>query len=123
MARISNRKRIIASEPCPAHTDLGAPRLDIYIGYTEEILKLCARIAELPSLEGDVVSLRLAIASMSVNIPHQRHFADRENSHMLTALQKRITPRLVPYFNPLYHPPRHYTRISHPPPARRRMFP
>ncbi|KAJ5658314.1 uncharacterized protein N7484_001963 [Penicillium longicatenatum] len=65
MARISNRKRITAAEPCPADTDLGAPRLDIYIGYTEEILKLCARIAELPSLAGDLVSLRLAIASIN----------------------------------------------------------
>ncbi|KAJ5904037.1 hypothetical protein N7504_006420 [Penicillium tannophilum] len=68
MARISNRKRITAAEPCPADTDLGAPRLDIYIGYTEEILKLCARIAELPSLEGDVVSLRLAIASINESL-------------------------------------------------------
>ncbi|KAJ6109533.1 hypothetical protein N7486_001768 [Penicillium sp. IBT 16267x] len=68
MALISNRKRITAAEPCPAHTDLGAPRLDIYIGYTEEILKLCARIAELPSLEGDVVSLRLAIASINESL-------------------------------------------------------
>lgn len=72
MARISNRKRLTAVEPCPADTDLGAPRLDIYIGYTEEILKLCARIAELPSLERDIASLRLAIASMSVKVLHQR---------------------------------------------------
>lgn len=62
MARISNRKRITYSDP--ADTDIGTPRLDIYIGYTEEILKLCARIAELPSLEGDTISLRLAVASM-----------------------------------------------------------
>ncbi|KAJ5987068.1 hypothetical protein N7451_011433 [Penicillium sp. IBT 35674x] len=68
MARISNRKRITASEPCPADTDLGAPRLDIYIGYTEELLELCARIAELPSLEGDAVSLRLAIASINESL-------------------------------------------------------
>ena len=66
MARISNRTRITAVEACPADTDLGPPRLDIYIGYTEEILNLCARIAELPSLKGDAVSLRLTIASMCV---------------------------------------------------------
>lgn len=64
MARISNRKRIIASESSPADTDLGTPRLDIYIGYTEEILDICARIAELPSLADDDVSLRLAVASL-----------------------------------------------------------
>lgn len=62
MARISNRKRITYSDP--AETDIGTPRLDIYIGYTEEILKLCARIAELPTLEDDMISLRLAVASM-----------------------------------------------------------
>ncbi|KAJ5752485.1 hypothetical protein N7520_009402 [Penicillium odoratum] len=68
MARISNRKRITAADPCPADIDLGAPRLDIYIGYTEEILKLCARIAELPSLKGDIVSLRRAIASINESL-------------------------------------------------------
>lgn len=67
MARISKRKRITYSNP--ADTDIGTPRLDIYIGYTEEILKLCARIAELPSLEGETISLRLAVASM---LAHQR---------------------------------------------------
>lgn len=64
MARISNRKRITSADP--SDTDIGPPRLDIYIGYTEEILKLCARIAELPSVEGDALSLRLAIATMYV---------------------------------------------------------
>ncbi|KAJ5166655.1 uncharacterized protein N7482_005436 [Penicillium canariense] len=62
MGRISNRKRITYA---PADTDIGTPRLDIYIGYTEEILNLCARIAELPSLEGDDISLRLSIASIN----------------------------------------------------------
>ena len=62
MARISTRKRIAYSDP--TETDIGPPRLDIYIGYTEEILKLCGRIAELPSLQDDTISLRLAIASM-----------------------------------------------------------
>lgn len=64
MARISNRKRITAVEACPEDTELDTPRLDIYIGYTEELLKICARIAELPSLHGDTASLRLAIATM-----------------------------------------------------------
>ncbi|KAJ5247350.1 hypothetical protein N7468_002333 [Penicillium chermesinum] len=65
MARLSNRKRITAAEPNPTDTDLGAPRLDIYIGYTEEILKLCGAIADLPSLKGDDIALRLAIASIN----------------------------------------------------------
>lgn len=62
MARISSRKRIPYSDP--TETDIGPPRLDIYIGYTEGILKLCGRIAELPSLQDDNISLCLAIASM-----------------------------------------------------------
>ncbi|KAJ5743946.1 hypothetical protein N7533_008816 [Penicillium manginii] len=65
MARISNRKRITPSEDFATHTDLGPPRLDIYIGYTEQILNLCARIVELPSLQNDTISLRLAIASIN----------------------------------------------------------
>ncbi|KAJ5204188.1 uncharacterized protein N7498_005067 [Penicillium cinerascens] len=63
MARISNRKRITFSDP--TDTDISSPKLDIYIGYTEEILKLCGRIAELPSLQDDNISLRLAIASIN----------------------------------------------------------
>ncbi|KAJ5577890.1 uncharacterized protein N7459_006854 [Penicillium hispanicum] len=73
MARISNRKRITAFESCPADTDLGTPRLDIYIGYTEDILNICARIAELPSLAGDVISLRLAIASFNDSLVTWSH--------------------------------------------------
>lgn len=72
MARISNRKRITPSEDFATHTDLGPPRLDIYIGYTEQILNLCASIVELPSLQNDPISLRLAVASMYV-LPRQRH--------------------------------------------------
>ncbi|CAI7611037.1 unnamed protein product [Penicillium pancosmium] len=65
MARISNRKRITPSEDFATHTDLGPPRLDIYIGYTEQILNLCARIVELPTLQNDMISLRLAIATIN----------------------------------------------------------
>ncbi|KAJ6120359.1 hypothetical protein N7523_004639 [Penicillium sp. IBT 18751x] len=63
MARISARKPIAYSDP--TDTDIGPPKLDIYIGFTEEILKLCGRIAELPSLQDDRISLRLAIASIN----------------------------------------------------------
>lgn len=71
MARISNRKRITPSEDFATHTDLGPPRLDIYIGYTEQILNLCAKIVELPFLRNDTISLRLAVASMYVSSLHQ----------------------------------------------------
>ncbi|KAJ6013311.1 hypothetical protein N7540_007902 [Penicillium herquei] len=68
MARISNRKRITTADAHPADTQLATPRLDIYIGYTEELLNLCAKIAELPSLHGDEVSLRLAVASINESL-------------------------------------------------------
>jgi len=77
MARISNRKRITPSEDFATQTDLGPPRLDIYIGYTEQILNLCAKIVELPFLRDDTISLRLAIASMYVSLR-------QSNSHSLT---------------------------------------
>ncbi|KAJ5497035.1 hypothetical protein N7463_009022 [Penicillium fimorum] len=66
MARISNRK-CITSTDFFVDSDIGIPKLDIYIGYTEEILKLCARIAELHSLQADTLALRLSVASMFVS--------------------------------------------------------
>lgn len=39
-------------------------KLDIYIGYTEDILKLCARIADLPAL--DWAGLHVEVANMYV---------------------------------------------------------
>ncbi|KAJ5082108.1 hypothetical protein N7532_011151 [Penicillium argentinense] len=80
MARISNRKRITSSENFSTDTHLGPPRLDIYIGYTEDILTLCARIAELPSLQDDSVSLRLAIASMYVTLNYNNETSTNKQS-------------------------------------------
>lgn len=65
MARITNHKRITATD-IAVDSDIAIPKLDIYIGYTEELLKLCARIAELPSLQADTLGLRLSVASMFV---------------------------------------------------------
>jgi hypothetical protein len=62
MGQISNRKKVLGNLIL-ADTDMKAPRLSIYLGFTEDILKICACVAELPSLQGDEVSLRLAIAS------------------------------------------------------------
>lgn len=67
MARISNRN-YIPSPDFLVDSDIGIPKLDIYIGYTEEILKLCTRIAELPSLQSDTLALRLSVASMFVSL-------------------------------------------------------
>lgn len=63
MARISNRT-CITSMDISINSDIGIPKLDIYIGYTEELLELCARIAELPALKNDTLALHLSVASM-----------------------------------------------------------
>jgi hypothetical protein len=65
MARISNHNRI-TSVDMSVNSDIGIPKLNIYIGYTEELLELCARIAELPALKTDTLALRLSVASMYV---------------------------------------------------------
>ncbi|CAG8298533.1 unnamed protein product [Penicillium nalgiovense] len=67
MARISNRN-CITSTDISVDSDIGIPKLDIYIGYTEELLKLCARIAELPFLQADSLALRLSVASINESL-------------------------------------------------------
>ncbi|CAI7593786.1 unnamed protein product [Penicillium glandicola] len=67
MARISNRNWITSTDIF-VDSDIGIPKLDIYIGYTEEILKLCARIAELPALQADTLALRLSVASINESL-------------------------------------------------------
>lgn len=57
VAKITNRRYVTG-------TILGADcihltKLDIYIGYTEDIIKICARIADLPSLEVDLVDIEV----------------------------------------------------------------
>ncbi|KGO77484.1 Protein of unknown function DUF3468 [Penicillium italicum] len=67
MAQISNHNRI-TSTGISVDSDIGIPRIDIYIGYTEEILKLYARIAELPSLQTDTLALQLSVASINESL-------------------------------------------------------
>ncbi|KAJ6078690.1 hypothetical protein N7467_008443 [Penicillium canescens] len=67
MAQISNRNCNTAID-VTVNSDIGIPKLDIYIGYTEEILKLCARIAELPSLKDDTLALRLSVATINESL-------------------------------------------------------
>lgn len=58
MARISNRKHINYD------LDIGnvkISKLDIYIGYAEDLIKICARIADLPTLSQDPVALDLEV--------------------------------------------------------------
>ncbi|KAJ5782764.1 hypothetical protein N7457_004538 [Penicillium paradoxum] len=71
MARIIKRNRISAD--IVVDSDIGIPKLDIYIGYTEEILKLCVRIAELPSIQSDTLALRLSVASINESLVTWSH--------------------------------------------------
>lgn len=51
---------------------MGPRNLDIYIGYTEEILKTCARISSLSQLSQDSESLIHEIKSMYALDPAPR---------------------------------------------------
>ncbi|EAA62784.1 predicted protein [Aspergillus nidulans FGSC A4] len=52
LARLTNRRTLL--KPSIPGSDIVKPhKLDIYIGYTEEIIKTCARIADLPRLVSD----------------------------------------------------------------------
>lgn len=64
LAKLTNPRLITAALSDLNHAEI--TRLDIYIGYTERIIKLCARIAGLPLLCADPVALGLEIHTMSV---------------------------------------------------------
>ncbi|KAE8379249.1 fungal-specific transcription factor domain-containing protein [Aspergillus bertholletiae] len=55
VARVTNRKQI--THYIPGEEVVSLRKLDIYIGYTEDIIKLCPRIADLPLLGHDPVAL------------------------------------------------------------------
>ncbi|KAJ5558727.1 hypothetical protein N7535_009394 [Penicillium sp. DV-2018c] len=76
IARITNHNRITPTD-IVVDSDIGVPKLDIYIGYTEELLKLCARIAELPSLQSSTLALRLSVASINESLVTWSHTSTR----------------------------------------------
>ncbi|KAI2791436.1 hypothetical protein POX_c04297 [Penicillium oxalicum] len=78
MGQISNQKKVCGRLILP-DTDTETPRLNIYLGFTEELLKLCASIAELPSLQDDGISLRLAVASINDSLLHWTSSSSRLN--------------------------------------------
>ncbi|KAK1138971.1 lysine requiring protein [Aspergillus melleus] len=61
VAKMTNRRPIT---PIPGAENFTFTKLDIYIGYTEEIIKICARISDLPLLSQDPVALGLEIHMM-----------------------------------------------------------
>lgn len=75
VAKVTNRRYRYISADATSDVDLDVDvdvdidgmrirKLDIYIGYTEDILKLCARIADLPTL--DRAGLDVEVANMYV---------------------------------------------------------
>lgn len=62
VAKITNRRQITAITSGPDNVCI--TRLDIYVGYTEELIKLCARIADIPFLDFDPLALGLEIYAM-----------------------------------------------------------
>ncbi|KAJ5825945.1 hypothetical protein N7474_003083 [Penicillium riverlandense] len=77
MAQITNRKRITSADASPVDDDIGIPRLDIYIGYTEELLKTCGRISQLQYLKDDILALPLAVASINETLTTWSHTSAR----------------------------------------------
>ncbi|CAG7921033.1 unnamed protein product [Penicillium olsonii] len=67
MARISNRNRFAPTD-ISIDSSIGIPKLDIYIGYTEQLLEICARIAELPALKNNTMALYLSVSSINESL-------------------------------------------------------
>lgn len=62
MAKVTKRRQFSALPAAPNNFSL--TKLDIYIGYTEELIKICARIADLPSLGAGCLSVGLEVSAM-----------------------------------------------------------
>lgn len=62
IAKITNRGRI--TRRIPGSETMTLTKLDIYVGYTEDIIRICARIADLPTLCHDPVAFAAEVHSM-----------------------------------------------------------
>lgn len=62
VAKITNRSQFRAVTAGPNNVRL--TKLDIYVGYTEELIKTCARIADIPFLDADCVAVGLEVHAM-----------------------------------------------------------
>ncbi|PLB54254.1 C6 transcription factor [Aspergillus steynii IBT 23096] len=72
VAKITNRRQLT---PIPGAENLSLTKLDSYIGYTEEIIKICARIADLPLLGHDPIALGLEIHTIDMSLRDWTHTA------------------------------------------------
>ncbi|THC99312.1 hypothetical protein EYZ11_001218 [Aspergillus tanneri] len=65
MAKITSRRQFTAIS---AAETVNISKLDTYVGYTEELIKTCARIADLPLLSCDPVALGLEIHAIDMSL-------------------------------------------------------
>ncbi|KAL4751443.1 hypothetical protein BDW72DRAFT_192985 [Aspergillus terricola var. indicus] len=68
LAKLTNRRTLL-KPPIPGSDIVKPHKLDIYIGYTEEIIKTCARIADLPRLVSDAEAFERELVTID-NILH-----------------------------------------------------
>ncbi|RAL15640.1 Zn(II)2Cys6 transcription factor [Aspergillus homomorphus CBS 101889] len=71
VAKISNRKQVTSS--MLEDESIRITKLDIYIGYAEDLVKLCARIADLPFLSHDPAALGLEIHAVDTSLRDWTH--------------------------------------------------
>ncbi|PYH43406.1 Zn(II)2Cys6 transcription factor [Aspergillus saccharolyticus JOP 1030-1] len=71
VAKICNRKQITSS--MLDMEDIRITKLDIYIGYAEDLVKICARIADLPSISYDPIALDLEIHTIDLLLRDWTH--------------------------------------------------
>ncbi|PYI10565.1 C6 transcription factor [Aspergillus sclerotiicarbonarius CBS 121057] len=71
VARISNRKQINHDRLDICNVRI--TKLDIYIGYAEELIKICAQIADLPLMSHDPVALGLEIHGIDTSLRNWTH--------------------------------------------------
>lgn len=64
MSKVTSRKYNSVMVPYGAHS--GARKLDTYLGYTEDLVAICARISNLSFLSSNPHALVLEISAMSV---------------------------------------------------------
>ncbi|KAL6234660.1 hypothetical protein BDW75DRAFT_159162 [Aspergillus navahoensis] len=69
LAKLTSRRTLLKPS-IPGFDIVKSRKLDIYIGYTEEIIKTCARIADLSRLASDSVALGLEVVAID-NVLHK----------------------------------------------------
>ncbi|RAK99708.1 Zn(II)2Cys6 transcription factor [Aspergillus ibericus CBS 121593] len=71
VARISNRRQINYDRLDICNVKI--TKLDIYIGYAEDLIKICAQIADLPLMSHDPVALGLEIHGIDTSLRNWTH--------------------------------------------------